>query len=59
MVKEYITDEKANIKSVVLDYVFYQQIESVIEDFLLGKIIAETENDVDISLEDTKLLISK
>ncbi len=59
MVKEYITDEKGNIKSVVLDYVFYQQIESVIEDFLLGKIIAETENDVDISLEDTKLLISK
>lgn len=59
MVKEYIIDEKGNIKSVVLDYVFYQEIESVIEDFLLGKIIAEAESDVDITLEDTKLLISK
>ena len=57
MLKEYITDESGVIKSVIINYQFYKEIEDIIDDYMLGKILEEAENDDEISFEEAKSLI--
>jgi len=57
MIKEYVTDENGTIKSVILNYQFYKEIEEIIDDYMLGKILEESEDDEEISFDDAKALI--
>jgi hypothetical protein len=57
MVKQYITDESGDIQSVIINYKYYKEFESVFEDFLFGKILADSENEEEFSLEDTKAIL--
>ena len=57
MLKEYVTDENGNIKSVILNYQFYKEIEEVIDDYMFGKILEDSEADDELSIEEAKALV--
>lgn len=57
MLKQYVTNEDGSIESVILDYKYYKEIEPFIEDFLLGKIIEDSESDDEYSFEESKKIL--
>ncbi len=57
MEKNFITDDNGVIQSVILPYEYFKEFESVFEDFLLGKILQDAENDEDLSIEEAKTLL--
>ena len=56
IVDSYITDEKGNIKSVILDYTLYKKLEELILDFGLAKAMEEVSDDEEFDLDEAKKL---
>jgi len=56
LVDSFITDEKGNIKSVILDYKLYKKLEEILLDFGLAKAMEEVDNDEEFDLEEAKEL---
>ncbi|WP_421078228.1 antitoxin [Methanothermococcus sp. Ax23] len=57
IVQSYITDEKGDIKGVILDYKVFKKIEEMILDYGLLKAMEEVEEDEEIDLETAKKLL--
>ena len=55
--KSYITDEDGSIKSVVIDFKTFKEIEDVLLDQGLAKAMDEIESDDELDLEEAKLLL--
>jgi hypothetical protein len=58
IIKSYITDEKGNIKGVIIDYETFKKIEEILLDYGLGKAMEEVENEEEISFEEFKKIIN-
>ncbi len=58
IIKSYITDEKGNIKGVIIDYGTFKKIEEILLDYGLGKAMEEVENEEEISFEEFKKIIN-
>lgn len=52
LVKSYITDDKGNIESVILDYKTFKNIEEILLDIGLGKAMKEVAEDEEVDLEE-------
>lgn len=52
LVKSYITDDKGNIESVILDYKTFKNIEEILLDIGLGKAMKEVAEDEKVDLEE-------
>ena len=57
IVQSYITDEKGDIKGVILDYKVFKKIEEALLDYGLLKAMEEVEEDEEIDLETAKKLL--
>jgi hypothetical protein len=57
MLKEFVTDEKGNIKSVILNYKIFKEVEELIDDYLLGKIMLQSANDDEILFDEAKKMV--
>jgi len=56
IIDSYITDEKGNIKSVILDYRLYKKLEELILDSGLAKAMEEVSDDEEFDLDEAKKL---
>ncbi|MGD9730534.1 MAG: hypothetical protein AB7U45_00045 [Desulfamplus sp.] len=57
--KSYITDESGKIKSVILDYQFYQKIEELLLDEVLLKAMEEIQDEETVEYKDVRELINQ
>ncbi|MBF0230922.1 MAG: antitoxin [Desulfamplus sp.] len=57
--KSFITDEKGNIISVILDYHIFQKLEEIILDNGLLKAMLEVEDDESLSYKEVKEMIQQ
>ncbi|MDK2789666.1 MAG: hypothetical protein PWP15_173 [Methanothermococcus sp.] len=57
IVQSYLTDEKGNIKGVILDYKIFKKIEELLLDYELLKAMEEIEDEEEINLETAKNLL--
>ncbi|CAB3288052.1 Putative antitoxin RelB2 [Methanocaldococcus lauensis] len=57
IVQSYITDEKGNIKGVIVDYKIFKKIEELLLDYGLLKAMEEVEDEEEIDLETAKKLL--
>ncbi len=55
--QSYITDEKGNIKGVILDYKTFKKIEELLLDYGLLKAMKEVEDEDEVDLETAKKLL--
>jgi len=56
---DYITTNKGEIKSVILDYATFQKIEKIMLDYGLGKAMQEAEDDDEIDLQTAQELCGR
>ena len=56
IVQSYITDEKGNIKGVILDYKTFKKIEELLLDYGLLKAMEEVKDEEEVDLETAKKL---
>ena len=59
IVQSYITDEKGNIKGVILDYKTFKKIEELLLDYGLLKAMEEVEDEEEVDLENAKKLLEQ
>ena len=53
---DFITDQRGNIKSVVLDYQTFKKVEEIMLDYGLGKAMEEIMDDDEVDIETAKAL---
>ena len=56
LVDSFITDEKGNIKSVIIDYRLYKKLEELLLDYGLAKAMEEVTDDEEFNLAEAKKL---
>ncbi|TAL71044.1 MAG: antitoxin [Bacteroidetes bacterium] len=54
MNKQFLVDEKGNVKSVLLDYEDFKQIEELLLDNTLGKLMSQISNEEEFDLAHVK-----
>ena len=54
MERQFIVDESGAIKGVIIDYSIYKQIEEILEDFYLGKIMENCSGEEEFDIEAVK-----
>jgi len=57
LAESYITDEKGNVKAVILRYDVYKKIEEILLDLGLARAMEEARGDEELSLEDALRLV--
>ncbi len=54
MNRQFLVDEKGKVKSVVLDYEDYKQIEELLLDNTLGNLMSQIADEEEVDLEKAK-----